>query len=180
MNDDVESIVVGSGCSAVIAEHGEHDGWDATLSDKGGSSGNGRYTIKDLEAVGAKPNDVSSLVRRCHRRHSRSRGRAALTQSCYCCCRCSLSAQVVHHDSDETKAREVHAEVKDKREKGIPQRGQIDQLDWSNFDEFMSHRPDKMVRCLQTADADAFCVITAPTPTYRHPHQQTCAGPSNL
>lgn len=27
--------------------------------------------------------------------------------------------------------------MKDKRAAGIPQRGQIDSLDWSNFDEYM-------------------------------------------
>ena len=83
-NDDVESIVVSKGCSAVIAQHGqpnvlccsscfrvasrmlcccrvsrlvaydtvavvvdymigEHDGWEATLTDSGGSKGDGRY-----------------------------------------------------------------------------------------------------------------------------------------
>ena len=31
-----KSVVVGSGCSAVLAQHGEHEGWEATLSDKGG------------------------------------------------------------------------------------------------------------------------------------------------
>jgi len=28
-------------------------------------------------------------------------------------------------------------DVKDKRAAGLPQRGQIDSLDWSNFDEYM-------------------------------------------
>ena len=55
MNDDCESVIVGKGCSAVLAEHGEHGGWEATLTDTGGSNGDGRYTMKDLEAVGAKP-----------------------------------------------------------------------------------------------------------------------------
>merc|ERR1719247_2808516 len=111
-NDDVESIVVTKGCSAVIAQHGEHDGWEATLTDNGGTNSDGRYTTKDLEARGAKPNDVSSLV--------------------------------VHY-GDEGSVITKQQDVKDKRASGIPQRGQIDSLDWSNFDEYMQHRPDKMV-----------------------------------
>ena len=117
MNDDVESIVVEKGCGAVISEHGEHEGWDAKLYDNGGTEKDGRYTMKDLEAAGAKPNDVSSLV-------------------------------VVHHGEElaaEKKVVEAHQKVKDDRAAGMPQRGQIDALDWSNFDEYMSHRPDKMI-----------------------------------
>lgn len=55
-----------------------------------------------------------------------------------------MSSLVVHHGDDDVAQK--HAQVKEKREKGMPQRGQIDALDWSNFDEYMSHRPDKMVR----------------------------------
>ena len=68
MNDDCESVVVAKGCSAVISEHGEHGGWEAALTDSGGEKGDGRYTMKDLEAVGAKP---VRIALRC-----RGRGRA--------------------------------------------------------------------------------------------------------
>lgn len=67
-----------------------------------------RYTTKDLEARGAQPNDVSSLV--------------------------------VHY-GDEGSVITKQQDVKDKRASGIPQRGQIDSLDWSNFDEYMQVAP---------------------------------------
>jgi len=112
MNDDVESIVVEKGCSAVIAQNGEHDGWQAVLQDDGGENKDGRYTSKDLEAAGAVLNDVSSLV--------------------------------VHHGHHE-EANTKHTKVKEARASGIPQRGQVDTLEWSNFDEYVKHRKDKMV-----------------------------------
>jgi thiol-disulfide isomerase/thioredoxin len=112
MNDDVESIVVGKGCSAVVSQHGEHDGWEAALKDDGGSNGDGRYDSAALEAAGATVNDVSSLV--------------------------------VHH-GDDGAAKEKHATVKEGRAKGMPQRGQIDPLDWSSFDEYIKERSDKMI-----------------------------------
>ena len=115
-----------------FAMAGEHDGWEATLTDSGGSKNDGRYeltrsfgphaaplslianrdvrcryTSKDLQDRGATPNDVSSLV--------------------------------VHY-GDEGSALTMQKDVKDKRAAGLPQRGQIDALDWSNFDEYMQVR----------------------------------------
>ena len=45
------------------------------------------------------------------------------------------------HYGDEGSVITKQQDVKDKRASGIPQRGQIDSLDWSNFDEYMQVAP---------------------------------------
>ena len=47
-----------------------------------------------------------------------------------------MSSLIVHF-GDEGSAQTKQKDVKDKRAAGLPQRGQIDSLDWSNFDEYM-------------------------------------------
>lgn len=47
-----------------------------------------------------------------------------------------VSSLVVHH-GDEQQVLEKQQTVKEGRAAGIPQRGQIDTLDWSNFDEYI-------------------------------------------
>eukprot|EP01047_Picozoa_sp_COSAG01_P054985 COSAG01_NODE_6071_length_3869_cov_36.543767_2_plen_634_part_00 len=116
-NDDCESVVVKEGCYAVVAEHGEHDGWEIVLEPTGGKDGDGRYTGEDLEKLGTLSG------------HTIING---------------VSSMVVHEGTAE-EAKAKAAKVKKGRAEGLPQRGQIDELGEGTFDQFMRDRPEKMV-----------------------------------
>ena len=117
-NDDCESVVVSPGCYAVLAENGEHDGWELVLSPEGGD-GTGRYDGPALDALGNHPDGKHSVLN-------------------------GVSSMVVHEGTAE-EAKEVAAKAKKGRAEGLPQRGQIDLLDEGSFDQYMSDRPDKMI-----------------------------------
>ena len=117
-NDDCESIVISEGCFAVVAENGEHDGWELVLSSNGGD-GTGRYDGAALDALGNHPAGKHSVLN-------------------------GVSSMVIHEGTvDEAKA--LAETVKKGRAEGLPQRGQIDMLDEGSFDQYMTDRPDKLI-----------------------------------
>jgi len=118
MNDDCESIAVSEGCFAVVAENGEHDGWELVLSSNGGD-GKGRYDGASLDALDNHPEGKHSVLN-------------------------GVSSMVVHEGTVE-EAKEMAAKVKKGRAEGLPQRGQIDLLDEGSFDQYMADRPDKLI-----------------------------------
>lgn len=116
-NDDCESVVIGPGCYAVIAEHGEHEGWEIVLEPTGGKNKDGRYDGAALEELGTLSghtilNGVSSLV--------------------------------VHEGTAE-EAKQKAEKARKGRAEGLPQRGQIDELDEGSFAQYIKDRPDKML-----------------------------------
>lgn len=145
-------------CTVTMYEHGDFTGWEAVF-------GPGEYDHARLVSHGALNDDVESIVvgKGCsaviaqHGEHdgweatltdaggvnndgrynSKDLTAAGATLN-------DVSSLVVHH-GDEGAAKEKQATVKEGRAKGMPQRGQVDALDWSNFDEYMQHRADKMV-----------------------------------
>jgi len=117
LNDDCESVEVGKGCYAVVAENGEHDGWEIVLEPNGGENKDGKYDGEGLEKLATLTG------------HSIVNG---------------VSSIIVHEGTAE-EAKAKAATVKKGRAEGLPQRGQIDEIDEGGFDKYMKERPDKMI-----------------------------------